>query len=94
MTCRNCHKKRVCRPRGLCWDCYYRPGVRDRYPSTNKFAHRGVGNFTGSGRMPAVPTATAPGSAERVAVLAERAARGERLDHPGDVRLAAAGGGE
>lgn len=37
MTCRHCGKGKVCRPRGLCWRCYYTPGVRDLYPSTSKF---------------------------------------------------------
>ena len=46
-VCRHCSKSKVNRPRGLCWSCYYTPGVRDLYPSTSKFARRGVGNFTG-----------------------------------------------
>ena len=32
MICRHCNKNKVNRPRGLCWDCYYMPGVRDLYP--------------------------------------------------------------
>ena len=35
--CRNCSKARVTRPRGLCWSCYYTPGVKERFPSTSKF---------------------------------------------------------
>lgn len=34
MKCRHCQRNRVCRPRGLCWNCFYKPGVRDLYPST------------------------------------------------------------
>lgn len=31
--CRHCRKSSVTRPRGLCWNCYYKkPGVRDLYP--------------------------------------------------------------
>lgn len=30
--CRHCFKKLVCRPRGLCWRCYYTPGVQANYP--------------------------------------------------------------
>ena len=37
-VCRNCNRGPVNRPRGLCWSCYYTPGVRDQYPSTSKFA--------------------------------------------------------
>lgn len=51
---------------------------------------RGVGNVRGPAPLPAVPTATAPGSPERLAVMAERALRGEQLRHPGDAMFAAA----
>lgn len=33
MICRHCSKLSACRPRGLCWRCYYTPGVKDQYPS-------------------------------------------------------------
>ncbi len=39
-ACRHCGKRRVNRPRGLCWQCYYAPGVKDLYPSTSKFASK------------------------------------------------------
>ena len=52
MKCRHCHEGPVNRPRGLCWSCYYRPGVRDLYPSTSKFARRGEGNFNGLAPLP------------------------------------------
>lgn len=29
--CRHCRKCAVTRPRGLCWVCYYTPGVKDAY---------------------------------------------------------------
>ena len=29
--CRHCRKCAVTRPRGLCWVCYYTPGVKDLY---------------------------------------------------------------
>jgi hypothetical protein len=38
--CRHCGKKKVNRPRGLCWACYYTPGVKELYPVTSKFAPR------------------------------------------------------
>lgn len=34
--CRHCHQAPVSRPRGLCWACYYTPGVKSLYPSTSK----------------------------------------------------------
>ena len=54
-VCRHCSKSKVNRPRGLCWSCYYTPGVKELYPSTSKYARRGVGNFTGNAPLPAVP---------------------------------------
>lgn len=36
--CRHCQKVKPNRPRGLCWTCYYTPGVLERYPSTSKYA--------------------------------------------------------
>lgn len=38
MTCRHCRAGKVNRPRGLCWNCYYTPGVKALYPVTSKFA--------------------------------------------------------
>lgn len=35
--CRHCDTNAVNRPRGLCWTCYYTPGVLDLYPSTSKY---------------------------------------------------------
>jgi hypothetical protein len=86
MLCRHCKKVKSNRPRGLCWSCYYRPGVRDMYPSTSKFARRGVLDFCGKARIPQ-PTTALPGTAEKVAVLEERARLGLCLWHPLDARL-------
>lgn len=32
--CRHCRTRKVNRSRGLCWTCYYTPGVCDLYPSS------------------------------------------------------------
>jgi hypothetical protein len=84
MICRNCNRSKVNRPRGLCWSCYYRPGVREQYPSTSKFARRGVGNFCGAATQPTEATTARPGTAEKIAVLAERARLRQDLWHPDD----------
>jgi hypothetical protein len=84
MICRHCHESRVCRPRGLCWSCYYKPGVRELYPSTSKYGRRGLGNFNGSAPLPAFPTKATPGSEEKLAILAERARMKQSLWHPDD----------
>lgn len=79
--CRHCCDRRVCRPRGLCWGCFYTPAVRARYPAAVRV---GAGLPGGARPLPAEPTATAPGSEARIAVLSGRAARGESLWHPED----------
>ncbi|MGE3809161.1 MAG: hypothetical protein AB7K24_31235 [Gemmataceae bacterium] len=81
MLCRHCGRVRSNRPRGLCWSCYYAPGVREMFPSTSKFARRGVKDGFAA---PAEPTSARPGSKEKVAVLAQRAGLGQQLWHPHD----------
>lgn len=66
------------RPRGLCWGCYYTPGVKDLYMSTSKYAVRVVGNGMRYEVPAPAPTVVPPGP-DKVAILAERAARGECL---------------
>ena len=82
--CRHCGRAKVNRPRGLCWTCYYKPGVSDQYPSTSKYARRGEGNFCGNAALPTTPTKAPPGSAEKLSVLAERARLKQALWHPDD----------
>ena len=38
--CRQCQARKVARSRGLCFGCFYTPGVRDLYPVTSKYAPR------------------------------------------------------
>ncbi len=83
-ACRHCHQKRANRPRGLCWSCYYTPGVREQHPSTSKFARQGVRDRLGKVPLPAEPTSAIPGSPEKVAVLEQRARMRVSLWHPAD----------
>lgn len=89
MLCRHCSRVRPSRPRGLCWSCYYTPGVRDQYPSTSKFARRGLEDFNGRVPLPPFPTAAMPGTPEKVAVLEERARMRVSLWHPLDAPVLA-----
>jgi hypothetical protein len=84
MICSHCQLCKVVRPRGLCWTCYYRPGVRDLYPSTSKYCNRGVGNGCHNAPMPA-PTAAIPGSEAKIQILADRAMAGLALHNPDDL---------
>jgi hypothetical protein len=88
--CRHCKDgdKPVNRPRGLCWTCYYTPGVKALYPSTSKFAVRGVGNGQRFRiKLDSAPTMAVPGSIEKVEVMEDRAKRGVAIFHPVDARF-------
>jgi hypothetical protein len=87
MLCRNCQRSKPNRPRGLCWSCYYRPGVRELFPSTSKFARRGVGDYVGRSVLPPLPTGAMPGTPEKVAILQERARMRVSLWHPHDAPM-------
>ena len=87
MLCRHCQRVQSNRPRGLCWSCYYTPGVRELYPSTSKFARRGVGDFNGKAHRPHLPTCALPGSPEKVAILEQRARMRQDLWHPLDAPM-------
>jgi hypothetical protein len=87
MVCRHCHRIKASRPRGLCWTCYYTPGVRDRYPSRSKFGRRGPADFYGRAVLPPVATPAPPGTPEKVAVLAQRACERLALWHPHDAPM-------
>jgi hypothetical protein len=82
--CRHCGHIPASRPRGLCWNCYYTPEVRDQYTSTSKFGRRGVIDSYGRFHLPPVPTRALPGTAEKVAVLIDRAMKHQCLWHPHD----------
>lgn len=83
LKCRHCGQhKRSLRPRGLCFRCYYTPGLREQYPSTSIYAVHGVGNEPAK-KIP-TPTTAAPGSAEKLEVLKQRAENGEQLWHEFD----------
>ena len=81
--CRHCRSARITRPRNLCWVCFYTPKIRRQYPAETTNA-RLPDRWR---RLPHHATLAPPGSAEKIAVLALRARRGEELWHPDDVTL-------
>lgn len=93
-ACKHCGGGPVNRPRGLCWACYYTPGVKDRYPilyslgpqGRPKGGYYGLGNGNFTGTLPE-PTEALPGTPEKIAVLEYRAANGQQLWHPQDAGL-------
>lgn len=85
MICRHCGRDKVNRPRGLCWSCYYTPGVRALYGiEESKYTRRGVGIVVGTRPLPPEPTTHPPSSEEKLEVLEQRAAAGYALWHPDD----------
>lgn len=84
--CRYCGEAPVNRPRGLCWGCFYRPGVRQLFPTLSKFGRRGVADFYGRGSF-GEPTDALPGTPEKVEVMVERARLGQQIFHPDDAEL-------
>lgn len=43
--CAHCKKSHAHRPRGLCWTCYYQPGVKELYPVTSKYAPKSTKEY-------------------------------------------------
>jgi hypothetical protein len=87
-VCVRCKVNKPNRPRGLCWHCYYTPGVRERYGPTTVHGRRGIGH-NDSGAKPLDPrggTAHPPGSLGRIAVMEERAELGYAILHPDDAK--------
>lgn len=76
--CRSLHNRPHNHRRGLCAKCYNAPDIRSlftvKYPCLDHF--RDV--------KPKEPTQAEIGSAEKIAAMAERVARGESVFHPRD----------
>ena len=77
--CRHCRRKKICRPMGLCWGCYYRPGVKEEYRDSKYGTPSEVG-LAASGAADR-PVRALQGSEEKVRELERRAALGMELWH-------------
>jgi hypothetical protein len=85
VKCRHCGAKEATRPKGLCWGCYYDPAVKALYPTTSKYANKGIwAGVNKESVVPPAPTDSLPGSGEKVDVMGARVARGESAFHPQD----------
>jgi hypothetical protein len=82
--CRHCQQTKSNRPRGLCWTCYYTPGIREQHKSTSKFARKDVGAVTMLAPLPDSPTDATPGSEEKILIFIERVRLRQQLFHPLD----------
>lgn len=81
--CVHCGRPNVSRPRGMCWTCYYLPGVRDQYATKGNAGH-GVGQDNHAHRLAAIPTRHLPGTEGKLREMAARVAAGVSCFHPGD----------
>ena len=84
VVCQHCGRGRATRPRRLCWNCYYTPGVRELYPITSKFCRHGSGTGNRPAKPATCPTNALPGSLEKILVLTQRADLRQELWHPED----------
>lgn len=85
--CRHCKQGKWIRSRGLCYDCWFNPAIRELYPSMQGLGggSAAVGNH--GRRLPDQPTRAQPGSPEKIEILEARAAADVALFHPDDLRL-------
>jgi hypothetical protein len=96
-TCRHCQTRQASEARGMCKTCYRDTEIRELYPTADtRYNRRGCGNGNPPGNLPAEPTQAVPcvrvkngavANEEKMAVLMQRAERGESLFHPEDGRL-------
>ena len=87
LICKRYSKSHVTRPRGLCWTCYYTPGVKEIFPVDPKHARRRLGNFNGYPKLSDIPTTATPGTPEKLVVMEVRAKAGLAIFHPRDARF-------
>lgn len=83
--CRHCSYKPANRPRQLCFVCYNLQGVREQYEPIGQSGRFGAARFASRHPpLPKHPTLARAGSPEKMAVMEQRAQRGEQLFHPDD----------
>lgn len=94
--CRHCQCRVANRARGLCYPCYSDTAIRDLYQPNEiaqRYANGGKARPDVNGRrpLPRTPTAYAPGTLEKIDVMADRASRREAIHHPLDADHSGAG---
>lgn len=83
-NCRHCQTWRVIVARQMCRMCWNNRCVRERYPLIWPQCVPGKGDTFAASKIPAEATRAMPGSAEKIAVMTAREARGESLFHTDD----------
>ncbi len=90
--CRHCRSRPAHRPRGLCWECYYVPSIRQAHARldgrTSSIALK-VNDYGGEvSRVLPVPVSSVPGTEAKIRALEERAANRQQLFHEDDLHFA------
>jgi hypothetical protein len=81
--CRNCWQQRLLRPKGLCWKCYFTPGVRALYTPVSPRGNR-FHDAQAEGAVPDEATQALPRSEAKLAELARRVQMRQALHCSGD----------
>lgn len=86
--CRHCQREGNNYGSGLCWTCYYTPGIRKKYPRDfNRYAAKEENqDINGGYSPPCCQTSTLPGTDDKIEVLAERLKQQVSLWHPHDAQ--------
>jgi hypothetical protein len=90
MSCLHCGRDETSSGRGLCLQCHKTPAVRCLYQRMQAGSSFGLAIDNCEPPLPDQPTEALAGSAKKVAILVERAARGVALWHPEDARFVVA----
>ena len=93
-ACRHCGRVGRPRARRLCYGCYEAPRVRAMYPPV--FTTRtgavfdmaaAVPDYNGASELPDPDPGLVPGTEAKIAAMEARAAKGQSLFHPREMRL-------
>jgi len=85
-VCKHCQVEKYIEARGLCRGCYSLMEIRHLHPCLSSYHHYATRDLCGGYQLPETPTPHAPGSTEKIDVLAARAKRHEALFHPLDAK--------
>jgi hypothetical protein len=87
--CRNCHKLKSVRRRGLCSGCYRQSDIRRQFKTEFKACPQAPedSDVTGERPKPEQPTGALPRTEDKIGALARRAAAKQDLWHQADAQI-------
>jgi len=84
--CRHCNERNGTKGRGLCWKCAKDPEIKALYPSTSKFAVRGIPDGFAARPCPPEPTGIPQGTEDRIKLYRQRLEAGFHWSHEHDTK--------